>query len=387
MAPDRRDSLLPRLISEGILVGISLLLALLMWLIASNRTEISMTVQIPVRPVNIPPNVEVNYEPATVQLELSLPVNLRDTVNSTNFEMPIDLSGLGQRAGIDRVETFEEDIVASDVQIVGEARQSHRRVNRLSVYPRSVSISARLITASFPLEAQVAGSPASGAHLEGTPQVRPARIWLTGPRAAVDQVRPLRALQTEPVDVAGLASGEHIFSPRVVLPEGLSVAGFSDTEGGVIQLAEGLSLPETQVRVRVAEDITERVLAGIEARPAFQRANLVLADWSPRRFTVRVSGPLSVVSRLSSADFTVGAADLSAVADRPMSVTVRAEPRWREGQTESVRRRVEILGVEPAEIEVTVAERAAPPAPVPQPVSPEAPPMRRMPLLNLPASP
>ncbi|MBN1476994.1 hypothetical protein JXA47_09585 [Candidatus Sumerlaeota bacterium] len=370
MRPDlTRTAVRPRFLTELALIGISLMLGLLLWFIASNQEDAIISREIAIIPTGVPANVEIDVLQSTANLRLSVPANFSELVGDSDLELRVDISGVASRAGIETAATIDYPISVDDVDIVTDLGFSPQLIERLSVSPRQITVRARLITETFTVRPILVGLPAQHHHLEGETRVEPERVWLTGSPASLEAfANKQRFLPTEPNDLTGLTAGEHTFSPDIPLPDSLRLAGVRQTTGGPIDPAQGRSLTG-EVRVTVAEDVVERQIAGVEARLTFQRPNLELVGWEPRRFTVTIEGPLSLTAQVASTDFVVGAPLLHQVVDRAMSVSLQAEARWREGISDSLRSALSIRSVDPPQVQVEVVA-TTPPTPTPEPTPP-----------------
>jgi hypothetical protein len=362
-----RTTVRPRFLTELALLGISLMLGLLLWFIASNQEDAIISREIAIIPTGVPANVEIDILQSTANFRLSVPANFSELVGDSDLELRVDISGVASRAGIETATTIDYPISVDDVDIVNDLGFSPQLIERLSLSPRQITVRARLITEAFAVRPVLVGEPAQHHHLEGEARVEPERIWLTGSPASLEAfASKQRFLPTEPIELTELAVGEHTFLPDIPLPEGLRLAGTRLMPGGSIDPAQGRSLTG-EVRVTVAEDVVERQITGVEARLTFQRPNLELVGWEPRRFTVTIEGPLSLTAQVASTDFVVGAPLLHQVVDRAMSVSLQAEARWRDGISDSLRSALSIRGVEPPQVQVEVVSTEPPPPPEPTP--------------------
>jgi hypothetical protein len=371
MRPDlTRTGVRPRFLTELALIGISLMLGLLLWFIASNQEDTIISREIAIIPTGMPANVEIDVLQSTANFRLSVPANFSELVGDSDLELRVDISGVASRAGIETATTIDYPISVDDVDIVTDLGFSPQLIERLSLSPRQITVRARLITEAFTVRPILVGQPAQHHHLEGETRVEPERVWLTGSPASLEAFASKQQfLPTEPIELTDLAAGEHTFSPDIPLPEGLRLAAVRLMPGGLIDPAQGRSLTG-EVRVTVAEDVVERQIADVEARLTFQRPNLELVGWEPQRFTVTIEGPLSLTSQINPSDLVVGAPLLHQVVDRAMSVSLQAEARWREGISDNLRSVLSIRGVEPPQFQVEVVSTAPTPTPAPEPTPP-----------------
>ncbi len=352
--PETTRRRLVRLLPEIGLMGTSLVLGLLIWLIASNQTFENVTLRIPVRAANVPANVEVQV-PQEVDLWINLPTSLKNRLGDGDLELPLDLSDARRWAGIER---FEETLLPLDPAGVRATRDlgpllSSVQMEALS--PSQALARARLITASFELQPRLVGEPASGFQLAGTPEIQPHRIWLTGARedleAAVDEAM---VLWTDPIRIGDLDAGRHTHSPGVNVPEAFTVAGHKMTESDPLRRSLDGSLPDTLVVVTITEESSQRVIAGCGGSLPILRRDLALTRQEPERFTVTVEGPTSHIEALSPGDLEVIAPALLDIDRAGENLEVQVEARLSSTLTDQVRQEVRIITVEPDRARVTI---------------------------------
>lgn len=348
-------SLPQRLGRESGRIAVSLMLGLLIWFIARNRTYELIQIPATVRPANVPENVEVECR-RTVDLRVSLPVNLRDLVGPGDFEIPVDLADVALRAGVDAFATFEVPLLPEDVQPVGDRPFGPEEVVPQAINPRTLTVRARFIAAPFPLRLRLVGKPPEGLHIEAQ-EVSPALVWLSAPRAALDRaVREQMVLWTAPIEIAALSAQRHTFAPTLDVPEGFTVVAYQETsDSAVIPVRDGvIPAAERWAVITVAENRTERIVEGVGGTLPLLRRDLVITDQEPRLFRVRISGPASVIAALTPADFTVTAPELLNFDHAVDGLQVRVEAALSRSQPDAVRQAVQILGVEPNRATVTI---------------------------------
>jgi hypothetical protein len=378
MAADiRRLAARPRWRNDLGLIGLSLLLGFLVWFIARNRTFETKTVPIAVRPVGVPANVEIDIPSEEVELRVSLPANLSDIVRGNDFEVQVDMSGIARNAGIQGFQEFTIPLYLTDVQESRELGISSGEIVPEAIFPRQLTMRARLITSSFDLHAKIVGKPAEGFHVQGEPEVRPRRVWLTSSRSSIEKATSEgMVLQTDPIDIAGRQAGRLTFSPGISVPQGFRIVGYQDTASSEFKVAQEDLIPATDrlVTIDVVEDRIQRSISNVGGRLPLLRRDLVVTEQTPQTFTVTVSGPRSIIDHLEPQDFTISAPTLLNF-DQPVEgLEVRVEAALSRDQTDDVRQSVVIDAVEPNRATVTI-EAAAPTTPPATTPAPAAPPL------------
>jgi hypothetical protein len=375
MAPDPRRSHRHTLIGDLGLFSVSLLLALLIWVTAQDERYLTKSIRLGVRP--IPPAANIDYQIGIKpNLIVSVPSTQIDEVNDLDFEVVVDLSTLDRDAGLEARREITFPLSLRQVEATPRLTIPDRDVLREEISPPQLKVTAQLIAAPFAITPNVRGEPGEGHHIEGLPEVTPYRIWLTGSRDALDAAAASgQSLSTEPIDVAGLMVGPASYSPALVVPEGLTIAGYRQTETSQLQRAPDGEAPETLVVLTVAEDTVTRSIEDTGGTLPIIRADLRVTRQRPERFTVSVEGPASLVARLQPEDIIVRSDALVDIDQPREEYQVQVRALLRTSLAEEIIQRVRILSVDPREATVTVerVEVAPPAAPIPAPDAPQTP--------------
>jgi len=288
----------------------------------------------------------------------------------------VDLSTLDRDAGLEARREITFPLSLRQVEATPRLTIPDRDVLREEISPPQLKVTAQLIAAPFAITPNVRGEPGEGHHIEGLPEVTPYRIWLTGSRDALDAAAASgQSLSTEPIDVAGLMVGPASYSPALVVPEGLTIAGYRQTETSQLQRAPDGEAPETLVVLTVAEDTVTRSIEDTGGTLPIIRADLRVTRQRPERFTVSVEGPASLVARLQPEDIIVRSDALVDIDQPREEYQVQVRALLRTSLAEEIIQRVRILSVDPREATVTVerVEVAPPAAPIPAPDAPQTP--------------
>lgn len=178
-----------------------------------------------------------------------------------------------------------------------------------------------------------AGSPAPGFALEAL-SVEPAAVTLRG---LPEVLAEIGEVLTEPLSIEG-ASSDQTFEAELVLPDG-------------VRLADG-DEPAVTVTATIGPSVSSRTfVVGVVCAGAGANACLPRLD----QLTVTLSGPGGALSELEAADLTPSV-DASGLAPGDYDLTPSL-PALPEG--------VELLGISPGTVPVTIQEPASPPTPAP----------------------
>lgn len=179
------------------------------------------------------------------------------------------------------------------------------------------------------------GTPAPGFALEAL-SVEPAAVTLRG---LPEVLAEIGEVLTEPLSIDG-ASDDQTFEAQLILPDG-------------VRLSDG-DEPMVTVTATIGPSVTSRTfVVGVVCTGAGENACLPRLE----QLTVTLSGPGGSLGELDAGDLTpsVDASGLAA-GDHNLTPTLPALP---EG--------VELLGISPGTVPVTIQEPAPPPTPAPAP--------------------
>jgi YbbR domain-containing protein len=196
-------------------VIMSILLALIVWIFAVDqenplqRQDFNQAIPIEVRGLGEGLQTLQDLTRKTVVLNLRAPRRSWDALTAEDFEVYIDLSGLGP--GVHEV-VVEVEPVFPDVQVV-------------EVEPRSLRVQIEsLISKTVPVQVEIMDSPAFSYEWQ-TPLVEPETVTVTGPRTQVEQVtsavaevflRSARS-QVERTQILSPRNGQNLTVERVSL--------------------------------------------------------------------------------------------------------------------------------------------------------------------------
>lgn len=270
---------LKRMLFKNILMkGLSVILAVLLWYLASGQEKIEVAFTIPVELVNISETVAV--EGSSLQFIL---VRLRGMKSSLQ-----DLSLPQMRANVDLSALKPGD---NYIPITGKDIQIPRGIELVSVSPPYLSIkaSARKLV---PINVKLRGKPETGYEVEKITAI-PNNIYVIGPPRKVDRIKEI---DTYTISIRG-ASNPIQIKADLVSP---------DPE---VRLME---LKPTEVSILIRELTVEKTFGNVPINLAEGEE----VKLTPDRVQVRLSGPYKLMQTLEEKDIEVVLEDLEAGEDQ-----------------------------------------------------------------------
>jgi YbbR domain-containing protein len=184
------------------LAALSVVLAFGLWIFVTDAENPEQTKvvpdDIPVRPVNVPPEIWVPEEVATVRVEVRVEENAFDDLTKDDFEATVDLEGL--TVGVHELPTTRHPTCERQscrVEVRPLTTRGNLRVT--DVLPDQIKVTLEALeTKSVPAEVELIGSPPSEFSL-GPTSSEVSRATVAGPHDNVQQVTRVVA----PVDVEG----------------------------------------------------------------------------------------------------------------------------------------------------------------------------------------
>ena len=309
---------LRRLATENVgLKVVSLIAAIVLFSLVRGSEDAQRTVFADV--VAILPSVDsgkvlVSEIPDRVRLTLQGSRSLLNSIRREDLEVQMDLSDTRLRYYYFDPAIFD---LPAGIQIVQMA-------------PATVPLSwADRIERRVPVEPQFIGTPPSGLALEEPVSVEPRRVVLLGPQNEVD---PLAAIETRPIDLRGIEAGEHVRTMR------LERAPAHSTYVGE---------PMIEVRFRIVRELEERTLESVDV----SAVGPARATLRPASVDIHLRGGSNALSAIA-VDQVVPFVDVS---DPTLSGTIELPVQLR-----GLPSGVEVTSIEPSSVLATV--RAASPA-------------------------
>lgn len=197
------------------------------------------------------------------------------------------------------------------------------------VAPASISLQwAERDERTLPVQPQLRGTPAEGLALGEPARADPAEVTIVGP---ADELRDLRAIRTEPIELSRLEAGVHQLRARLEPPPPYT----RYQQDG-----------PTRVRVEVVRDLAERSLPGLPVQVEGGEVSSV----RPAMISVTLRGVPGEVDLVDPASVTPYV-DVSSSGAGPavLPIALRGLPAG-----------IEIVRVEPANVELVVRESGEP---------------------------
>ncbi|MCH8333901.1 hypothetical protein IIC65_08210, partial [Candidatus Sumerlaeota bacterium] len=187
------------------LVAAALFIAFSIWLIAKQNTQDSRTLKVPVRVVNIPPNVDLRYSPLQIPITVHFPQDQAIDVDVQHFEVVLDVqemfgSDLQSWAGIEAKNAHKVRVTKDQVRTIALAPS----VQVTSVGPpEEVTIEAELYTRWLQVHVPTTGELPPRYELdERGIRPDPDKILVTAPFEILQRLDQAR-IDTAPVDLNG----------------------------------------------------------------------------------------------------------------------------------------------------------------------------------------
>jgi YbbR domain-containing protein len=293
--------------------------------VAIDRVE-TRTIPVEVDPGVVPDGLEID-DPVLSQDEVQVrgASSVVGLIDRALARIRIDASGID----------FNEPVNLVAVDVAGQ----EVGVGLVDLEPETVSVQVDVqpteTTQTVPVRPDISGTPAPGFALESL-AIEPSLVTLRG---LPDVLAEISEVLTEPLSIDGISSNQD-FETEVVLPEGT-------------RLADGADASAITVTAGIGPSVSSRTfVVGVACDGAGQNACLPAID----QLTVTLSGPGDTLAGLSAADLTP-ALDASGLEpgtyDLEPSLGVLPEG-------------VELLGISPGTVSVTIRAPASPtPTPAP----------------------
>lgn len=170
---------------------VALLLALLVYLNVYTDRPATMKVSFPIRVTDLADSLSLSGPaPSSVQVELRGTAKQLIRLRVTEPPMKVSLAGVG-------IGRYERALGPEDLPL---PQGVEVQVDRM-VSPRTLELQVdRRIERDLPVSASVEGQPAIGALWDGSSEIRPSRVKVTGPEAVLASLDTVRV---GPVSLAG----------------------------------------------------------------------------------------------------------------------------------------------------------------------------------------
>lgn len=186
---------------------VALLLAVLVYLNVYTDRPATMIVSFPIRVTDLADSLSLSGPaPAAVQAELRGTAKQLIRLRVTEPPMKVSLAGVG-------VGRYERALGPEDLPL---PQGVELQVDRM-VSPRTLELQVdRRVRRELPVAGSVEGEPAGGILWDGSFEVRPRRVTVTGPAAALQSLDTVRVA---PVSIAGKHDTLHVKVEPLGLPD------------------------------------------------------------------------------------------------------------------------------------------------------------------------
>jgi len=166
----------------------SIILAIVLWIVASSRGQSEIFVDIPLEFMNLPSGLEmINSTDKTVSLNIKGPEKLIKNLKQTDIRASIDLS---------KTKKGESTFYLTQDNI-----KLPRSITLLNISPSSITVTTEeTVSNSVRVIPVITGKPERGYKLQATAVV-PKNIEIEGIQSEVSKIRNIK---TEPLDITGV---------------------------------------------------------------------------------------------------------------------------------------------------------------------------------------
>ncbi len=246
---------------------LALLIAAGMWFfVNAGERDAEMAVQVPVELRNLPANVMLTSPRVDfIDLVVSGPRTLLNRIDPERVSVALDLQGVRSGPAVFRV--------------LPETLDLPRGVTVVRLTPSEVTLEfAAILRKRVPVHVAFTGKPPGGLRVTDT-RVAPESVEVVGP---AKEVQALKAAETEPLDLAGVAAG--VLERQLVLDPPREYVSFS---AGLVN-----------AQIRLEEPERTRAIANV---PVVVRNGLYRASAVPGQVQITVRGPRSATDALELA--------------------------------------------------------------------------------------
>lgn len=325
--------------------GISLLLAIVVWMIAKSGETREAKLTVPVQVASAGPQVEVQVLPDEMPVVVRYGRDASPYISSENFKFMIDADSMKDNLGIS---WKSMTISLSDKNWVANIPSAHVDLVKIGLQGSTVEVRMRYDAVPAVIKPDIVGQDRlpEGYQLVSPVKVTPREVYLVGDAdklktLPMDDLTSRAMLKTAPINVAGRTESG-LETVEIILPPGISI----------VQRSNNLA----EVNLEVQEVQTVRSIDGVPLNFQAVAPDTVTMKYSIQTATVRVFGPQSLLRQLSPESFRVTLV-------RPQEEVpgetrdVPLEVHFAPSISEEIRSRVLIQGIEPNSIRVEYVAR------------------------------
>lgn len=284
----RGDRQSPTHYSNTMLIGVSLLLATFIWVVAKQGEVDTDSLRVEVNITGVPAHISVEVEPSHIESSLRFPRSLRGEMLASNFGIFIDAAAINIEQ-IARMPTQARQFVSYPLkQSNFRPRQglqfAEEAIVPLRFVPETIQVSASFIGEMADIRPITTGDLLPGHRLnQDRMRVRPREVFIAGAPERLESLRdpatqrlvvPTRAMRLDALRATT------VMQPELDLPPGLRVV---DAEQRMVE-----------VTVVIEEERVTRTITGLPIRIPHVSKDPPVVE--PAEATVVLDGPRSLVA-------------------------------------------------------------------------------------------
>lgn len=259
------------------LQGVSLLIAVILWLYAAGEESVEVTLKVPLQ-VSPPKGrmTVLHSSLRNISLRLSVPRNILSMVSRTSVRAHHAVKGVEKAGQYNfRIESQNITLPPGNIRIV-------------HIYPEVVTVTLdELIVQKLPIRVRLSGEPATGYVVDKEKiWVNPNAAMIEGPKG---KLSVMQEIFTEPVDVIGRIRSLRRKSGLALDPDLRSI-----TKGLEVDVFVPIHM---EYGVSVFHDVSVKVLGGAK--------KLSSVSVQPEKVSFALSGPRAILDKMTSQDLLV----------------------------------------------------------------------------------
>ena len=322
--------------NTGVLL-VSLGLAIIIWIFVKAGDTETAHVQVPVVVSPKDESIELQIDPANVEVEVRFAREFKSYISSDNFRFDVDISDMRADLGLEwkiKSKPLDEKNLKSDIP-----GNPH-----VKILNSTVDIRARWKAHVAVVAPDIAGEDLlpEGLQLVRPIKVTPREVWIVGSPQALDtiprdELTSKMQLTTERVNVAEAQQGA-LKTVAIKVPAGVEI----------IQPASNMA----ELNLDIQEVQTVREIRGVPLTLAAVFSDTVELKYSEKLVTVTVFGPQGLLRQLTPQSVVVS---MIRPAEEVPGTTkdVSLEARFAESVSPEIRGKLTIRSVDPAKVRVT----------------------------------
>lgn len=317
----------------------SFFLAFIIWLIAIEGDTEMENIDVPIKFVNQPSNVKVEFGNAVnsdrVRIKVRYPKSIKNAVVPSNFSVLVDIQNI--RAGITSYEKNPFNINIYDV----EKTNLPDNVQIVAILqPRPLYINAKLYSKAVNVKVNVTGKPPEGFRFKNATAV-PNQVTITAEPKILEQIT---AVTTQPIDIEQHKESFSLLIP-LDLPDNIQIASEN----------QKIENPKVDVSINIEEVEQEYIIRSVEIVISLLRRDLDITI-KPPTIDIIIKGPASLLKNVTKDSFLF-ISDITEEEGGPVQYPINV--RFSDYVAENIRERVTIVNTVPKVMNVTLTKNKA----------------------------